>query len=305
MNLKSQCNSPFSLTRNNFDFVELIIIKGDDLLPIRLMATDMDDTLLRDDWTISERTVQAIRQAQKRGVYVTIATGRMPASVRPYAQQLGIDVPVITYNGAMVQEALSEKVLYRKVIPIETAQNITNWLLQQDVYFHVYLKDQVFAEKMNDWSRNYERATRVPIVETNLRKRLTLEKEGVEKILLFGESEILKGWEDKLHLHYGKEVRTTQSKPYFLELIHPEVNKGAALSSLAKRLGVKQEEVLAIGDSLNDLEMIQYAGIGVAMGNARQEVKEAANVVTATNQEDGVALAIEKYVLRRGEDAKQ
>nr|WP_041484314.1 Cof-type HAD-IIB family hydrolase [Desulfitobacterium metallireducens] len=263
---------------------------------------DMDDTLLREDWTISERTVQAIRQAQGKGVYVTIATGRMPASVRPYAQQLELDVPVITYNGAMVQEALSEKVLYRKVIPIETAQNIINWLLLKEVHFQVYLKDQVFVEEMNEWSRSYERATRVPIIETNLQERLALEKEGVEKILLFGEPEILKGWDDKFNLQYEGKIRTTKSKPNFLELIHSEVSKGVALSSLAKRLGVKQEEVLAVGDSLNDLEMIQYAGMGVAMGNARQEVKEVANVVTSTNQEDGVAKAIERYVLKRASE---
>ncbi|WP_006716889.1 Cof-type HAD-IIB family hydrolase [Desulfitobacterium metallireducens] len=269
---------------------------------IRLIAMDMDDTLLREDWTISERTVQAIRQAQGKGVYVTIATGRMPASVRPYAQQLELDVPVITYNGAMVQEALSEKVLYRKVIPIETAQNIINWLLLKEVHFQVYLKDQVFVEEMNEWSRSYERATRVPIIETNLQERLALEKEGVEKILLFGEPEILKGWDDKFNLQYEGKIRTTKSKPNFLELIHSEVSKGVALSSLAKRLGVKQEEVLAVGDSLNDLEMIQYAGMGVAMGNARQEVKEVANVVTSTNQEDGVAKAIERYVLKRASE---
>lgn len=269
--------------------------------PIRLMATDMDDTLLRDDWTISERTVKAIQQARKQGVYVTIATGRMPASVRPYAKQLGIEVPVITYNGAMVQEVLSEKVLYRKVIPIETVLNIINWLIPRDIHFQIYFKDQIFVEKMNDWSREYERATRVPVVETNLCELLTHEKEGVEKILLFGEPEILQGWEEKIHLRYEGQVRTTKSKAHFLELIHPEVNKGAALSSLAERLGIKQKEVLAVGDSLNDLEMIQYAGIGVAMGNGRQEVKEAANVVTSSNQEDGVAQAIEKYVLGQNE----
>lgn len=270
-------------------------------MAIRLVATDMDDTLLRDDWTISERTVQAIQQARKQGVYVTIATGRMPASVRPYARQLGIDVPVITYNGAMVQESLSEKVLYRKVISVETAQDIINWLLPQDLNFQVYLKDQLFVEKMNDWSRRYAHATRVSIAETNLWELLSHEKEGVEKILLFGEPEVLLGWEEKIRRRYEGRVRTTQSKSHFLELIHPEVNKGAALSSLAERLGVKQEEVLAVGDSLNDLEMIQYAGIGVAMGNGRQEVKDAANVVTSSNQEDGVAQAIEKYVLGRSE----
>lgn len=269
-------------------------------LPIRLVAMDMDDTLLRNDLTISERTVEAIQQAQKQGVYVTLATGRMPASVRPYAQQLGLDLPVITYNGAMVQEALSGEVLYRRVIPIKTAQAIVNWLLPQKVLFQVYLEDHVVVEKMNDWSRQYARATRVPVEEMDLQECLAQEKEGVEKILLFGEPEILKVWEGKIHLKYEGQVRSTKSKPQFLELIHPTVNKGAALSSLAERLGVKQEEVLAVGDSLNDLEMIRYAGVGVAMGNARLEVKEAADVVTATNQEDGVAHVIEKYVLGWG-----
>lgn len=266
-------------------------------MSIRLVAMDMDDTTLRDDRTISERVVQAVQNARKQGVHVTFATGRMPASVKPYIQQLGLDVPVITYNGAMIQEALSGKVLYRKVIPIETAREIVNWLLQQDIRFHVYLKDQIFVEKMNDWSRQYARATLVPVEETNLQERLATEEDGVEKILLFGEPEMTVAWANEIHLRYEGRVRSTKSKPHFLEIIHSTVNKGAALASLAERLGVKREEVLAVGDSLNDIEMIRYAGIGVAMGNARQEVKEAADVVTATNQDDGVAQAIEKYVL--------
>ena len=120
-------------------------------LPIRLVAMDMDDTLLLDDSTISERVVRAIQQAQKQGVYVTFATGRATASVLPYARQLGLNIPVITYNGAKIQEVLSGEILYRKVIPVETAKDISNWLLTQDIHFHVFLKDHIFVEKMNDW----------------------------------------------------------------------------------------------------------------------------------------------------------
>lgn len=267
-------------------------------LPIRLVAMDMDDTLLLDDWTISERVVRAIRQAQKQGVYVTFATGRATTSVLPYAQQLELNIPVITYNGAKIQEVLSSEILYRKVIPVETAKDIANWLLAQDIHFHVYLKDHIFVEKMNDWSRQYARATRVPVEETDLLERLAAEKDGVEKILLMGEPQMTILWEKKIHQRYEGKVRSTKSKPHFLELIHPSVNKGAALAALAERLGVKREEVMAVGDSLNDIEMIRYAGIGVAMGNARSEVKEIADAVTATNLEDGVAQAIEEYVLR-------
>lgn len=264
---------------------------------IRLVATDMDDTLLRDDWKISERTVRAVQEAQKQGIFFTFATGRMPASIRPYVQQLGLDVPVISYNGAIVQEALSGEVLYRKVIPAETAREIVDWLLSQDINFHVYIKDQVFVEKLSDWSRQYTNATGILVEETDLQARLAVEQDGVEKIIMFDKPETMDVWENKVLQKYEGKVRTTKSKPSFLELIHPSVNKGAALSALAERLGVKREQVMAVGDSLNDIEMIRYAGLGVAMGNARKEVKEVADAVTATNQEDGVAQAIEKYVL--------
>lgn len=267
-------------------------------MPIRLVATDLDDTLLRDDWTLSERVIQTIRKAREQGVQVTFATGRMPASTRPYVEQLGLDVPIITYNGAMIQEALSGEVLYRKVIPVVTAREIVDWLLNQNVHLHVYRKDQVFVQKLNDWSKEYGRVTRVPVEETNLAKLLEHEDEGIEKIILFGDSKELESWGVEIREKFTGRVHLTRSKPHFLELIHPEINKGVALLALAKRLGINQDEIMAIGDNLNDIEMIRSAGLGVAIGNARQEVKEAADVITTSNQEDGVAQAIEKYVLR-------
>lgn len=267
-------------------------------MTIQLIATDLDDTLLRDDRTLSERVIQAIRKAREQGVHVTFATGRMPVSALPYVEQLGLDVPIITYNGAMIQEALSGEILYRKVIPVETAREIVRWLLNQEVHLHVYRRDQVFVQKMNDWSMGYAKAIRVPVEETNLIELLQREVDGIEKIILFGENKELEAWGEKIHKEFTGKVHITRSKPHFLELIHPEVNKGVALTALAKRLGINQENVMAIGDNLNDIEMIRCAGLGVAMENARQEVKDAANVVTTSNQDDGVAQAIEKYVLR-------
>lgn len=266
-------------------------------MTIRLVATDLDDTLLRDDWTVSERVIEAIRKSREQGVHFTFATGRMPASTRPYVEQMGIDVPIITYNGAMIQEAMSGEVIYRKVIPVKTSREIVTWLLGLGVHIHIYRRDEVFVHKMNDWSAAYARATRVPVAEADLINLLEQELEGIEKIVLFGESKDLEVLREEVLHHYQGKVHLTRSKPHFLELIHPQVNKGVALKALAERLGVESEQVMAIGDNLNDIEMIQYAGLGVAIGNARQEVKEAANIVTGSNQEDGVAQAIEKYVL--------
>ncbi len=266
-------------------------------MTIRLVAMDLDDTLLRNDWTISPRVVKAIQKAQAQGVKMTIATGRMPISTRPYALQLGVDVPVITYHGAMIQQVLSGEILFRRVIPSALAAEIVEDVAKRGIYGQVYLKDRVVASQLNEWSREYAKIASVHIEERDLSVLLSQEPEGVEKILLIGEEAVL----DQLALYlkqgYGKKVHITKSKPRFLEITECSVNKGVALAALAKQFGIVQEEVMAIGDSFNDLEMIQYAGMGVAMGNARLEIKELADIVTASNEEDGVAEAIERYVL--------
>lgn len=268
-------------------------------MTIRLVAMDLDDTLLSDDWTISSRVVQAVQRAQAQGVKMTIATGRMSISARPYAEQLGLDVPVITYHGAMIQHVLSGDILFRRVIPSAVAGEIVWYVAQRGVYVQVYLKDRVITTELNEWSREYARMASVPIEKEDLSSLLSQEPEGVEKILMMGEEADLDRLAPLLGQRYGEKVHITKSKPHFLEMTDRTVNKGVALAALAEHLGIAQAEVMAIGDSFNDLEMIKYAGIGVAMGNARSEIKEQADIVTVTNQEDGVAEAIERYVLAR------
>jgi len=267
-------------------------------LTIRLVAMDLDDTLLRDDWTISPRVVKVIQKAQAQGVKMTIATGRMPISARPYAEQLELDVPVITYHGAMIQQVISGDILFRRVIPSSIASEIVRDVGGRGVYAQVYLKDRVIAQTLNDWSQEYARIASVHIEEADLSSLLSQEPEGVEKILFIADESDLDRLVPLLCKRYGEKVHITKSKPHFLEIIEGSVNKGVALASLAKRFGIAQHEVMAIGDSLNDLEMIKYAGVGVAMGNARPEIKELADIVTVTNEEDGVAEAIERYVLK-------
>lgn len=266
-------------------------------MPIRLVAMDLDDTLLRDDWTISPRVVKAIQKAQAQGVKMTIATGRMPISTRPYAEQLGVDIPVITYHGAMIQQVLSGEILFRRVIPSMLAAEIVEHVSKQGIYVQVYLKDRVIASQLNEWSREYAMIARVHIEEANLSVLLSQELEGVEKILLIAEESVLDQLAVSLNQAYGQKVHITKSKPIFLEITDCSVNKGVALAALAEHFSIVQEDVMAIGDSFNDLEMIQYAGMGVAMGNARSEIKEQADFITVSNEEDGVAEAIERFVL--------
>lgn len=260
---------------------------------------DLDDTLLRDDLTISPRTVQAIRKAREQGVKFTIATGRMAISARPYVEQLGLDVPVITYHGALIQEALSGKVLYRQVIPIALAMEIAEKMLSRGIYAQVYLRDRVLVRELGPYSSQYARLAAVRIEPGDLLRVLAAEPEGVEKILIIGNEPDLDALALLLRSEFGERIHITKSKPNFLEMVDISVHKGAALAALAERFGIRREEVMAIGDSFNDIEMIEYAGLGVAMGNARPEVQKAADVVTGTNMEDGVAQAIERYVIKQ------
>lgn len=266
-------------------------------MTIRLVAMDLDDTLLRDDWTISPRVVKAIQKAQAQGVKMTIATGRTPISARPYAEQLGLDVPVITYHGAMIQQVLSGDILFRCVIPSLLATEIVQDVVGRGVYAQIYLKNRVITSELNEWSHEYTRLASVCVEEADLSILLSQEPEGVEKILLIGEESDLDQLAPLLKQCYGEKVYITKSKPRYLEITDGSVNKGVALAALAEHFGIDQSEVMAIGDSFNDLEMINYAGLGVAMGNARLEIQNRADIITTSNEEDGVAEAIERYVL--------
>lgn len=258
---------------------------------------DLDDTLLRDDLTISPRVVRAIQAAREQGVVATIATGRTPVSMKRYAEQLGIDVPVITFHGALIQQALSGEILFRRTISNGLAGEIVAELLSKGLHVQLYIGDRIFVQEENEWSASYARMSHVAVEKTELRPLLLQNSEGVEKILLIGEETDLDALAPSLRESYGDKIHLTKSKSYFLELTDIGVNKGVALDALAKRFEITREEIMAIGDSFNDLEMIRYAGLGVAMGNARPEVREVADVITTTNEEDGVAEAIERYVL--------
>lgn len=264
---------------------------------IKLIAIDMDETLLNNDWMISQRNVQAIRQAAAQGVKVTLATGRMAASCRKFAEELGLEVPIITYHGALVEEAVSREVLYRKVIPISLAAPIVRELLDRKVHTQVYIKDRVFVNNANEYSEYYKRMSGINVEETDLTRLMEEEKEGFEKILLIGEERKIAELNTELKARFDESLHFTSSRPIYLDMLNKSVNKGLAIKALADQLGIEREEIMAIGDSLNDREMIQYAGIGVAMGNAREEIKKIADYITESNQEDGVAKAIESLVL--------
>jgi len=263
---------------------------------IKLVAIDLDDTLLKNDLTISPRAKNAITKAVESGVAVTFATGRMFASALPFALDLKLDLPLITYQGALVKY-VDGRVVYHKPLQMELAKKVVDFLLPYKYHVNLYVNDELRMERESPEGRRYANISKVPLhFYDNLYEALSDEP---TKILIIAKEQELDELARALYNAFGAEVNITKSKPYFLEVANKDATKGLALAELARSLNLTAAQVMAIGDSWNDLDMIEYAGIGVAMGNAAPEVKEVANYITRSNDDDGVAEAIELFILKK------
>lgn len=261
----------------------------------RMVAIDLDDSLLDDDLTISQENLQAIRRTMEKGVIVTIATGRMFKSAFPYVKQLGIDVPVITYQGALVINALSKNVLLHYPVPLDLSREIIRESKKNDIHLQVYIDDEYYFEQHNKYSDLYFKVsgivgTAVGPLEDFLEKEPT-------KLIMIDEPENILRWMKYYNEKFAGKLQVTISKAHYLEFTNIEATKGNAVRYLAEMYGIKPDEVIAIGDSFNDIPMLTYAGLGVAMGNAPEIVKSHADYVTYSNNENGVAHVLEKFVL--------
>ncbi len=260
---------------------------------IKLIALDLDDTLLRTDLTISRRAKNAIWKAVEQGTAVTLATGRMFSSALPYALELGLNLPLITYQGALVKYA-DGRVISQSPIPLATARSLAGFLLPLGYHLNVYINDELYMEKDTPEARKYAASNKVPIhfVE-DLQGAIKAEP---LKMLVIAEEPRIDTLAEKLRREFNG-LGFVKSRADYLEINDLGATKGQALEKLAQSLGLVKDQVMAVGDSMNDFDMIKYAGWGIAMHNAVPEVKAAAQYVTRNNDDDGVAEAIEKYVL--------
>ena len=264
-------------------------------MAIKLIAIDLDDTLLDNRQQLSPRTLTVLKQAMRKGVAVTIATGRMFQSALPFATELGIELPLITYNGALIRQGDTGETLFHRPIEPELAQELADLFRQSNWYLQKYVDDRLYVAELDENARfyaDYANVEAIPLGDAFFHMN-----EAPTKMLSMGEPAELAAISAELDTRYGGRLYLASSKKRYLEMVDARVNKGQALDFLAGRLGISQSEVMAIGDSMNDLDMIQYAGIGVAMGNANPTVRSAADYVTLGNAEDGVAVAVEKFAL--------
>lgn len=266
----------------------------------RLIAIDLDGTFLDEDSKISPRNKHAVREAVKRGVILTIATGRMFRTSIPYVRELelNVDWPMINYHGALIKTTESRETLYYQPLDNSLAVSIAKYAEAEGYHVNVFIEDRLYIEAENEFSRYYQSIADVDLEAVGkLTPFLKQRGEDPVKLTIINWDGRICDIEAALKARFGDKIAALQSLPHFLEITNRLATKGQALRWLARWFNIRPEEIIAFGDSYNDLDMIEYAGLGVAMANARPEIRRSADLVTASNAEDGVARIIEDYVL--------
>ncbi len=264
----------------------------------RLLVVDIDGTLVNTRREITPEVREAVRHAQTRGVRVCLATGRIWPSARQFVEGLGADPPAILYNGGMVYDFTRGDVWLRVPLPIRHAKDVLQILRRHPAAQpHLYVDDHVYIPAMNETTAIYQRKDSIRTeVIGDLADWLTVDP---MKILIIGERPALEAVVREIDgLPY--RVNYVFSEVTYLEILPPGVDKGTALRVVAGRLNIPPEAIIAVGDNLNDLAMIEYAGVGVAMGNAPEALRARANFVAPSNDEHGLQDVIERFILTPG-----
>lgn len=266
-------------------------------MSIRLVALDLDGTLLDPHNRITPRTAAAVAATAARGARVAIVTGRMYISAVPYAAELHLaDHPLVSYNGALVKEYPSGRQVAHRPVPLPAAQVVLELCRDRGYYVQGYWDDTCYVEQIIERTERYCRNAGVDAVAVG--PLLRYMKEPPTKLLIFEPEERIPGIEAELRVRLGDSVNTAASFPYFLEITHPEATKGRALAALAAHYGFGPENVLAVGDANNDLSMLTWAGHSGVMAHAVPEVQAAATYVASAPPGDGVAEVLERFILQ-------
>lgn len=269
---------------------------------IKLIVSDMDGTLLGGDGKISPMNRQAIETARAMGVPFVLCTGRIYSAAYPYAKDLALTSPIIGCNGAIIKSPATGEVLYTNEMKPEVVQRVVDVFRKYDHYFHFYDEDTVYAEKRGPLF-DYIEMMSIKISDGAIKTRLVedvmmLVNHSV-KVLKMGFNMVDEEISPKIvsELKSIQGLTIVQSAPSLMDIMNEGVSKGKALYALADIFNITTEEILAMGDNENDIEMLKTAGIGVAMGNAKDDVKAIADDVAIHHEEDAVAWALEKYVI--------
>lgn len=262
----------------------------------RLLAADLDGTLVDETTVFTARVKEAVRRVQEKGVHFTIATGRTFQATLPFARELAVLSPLICHQGGLIKDPLSGQVLFRRAIPLPLAREVIGFAEKKDLALTLFLDDEAYVSQLRPEAEEFIRLNSPPLQPVGDLEAF-LNEEPTKFMILCPDGEATERLLPEVQNLFAPKMKVVRSHPNFIELTPPDVSKGAALAWLAAYLGVSREETMAIGDQDNDVEMLAWAGLGVAMGNATNAVLAAADYVAPPIWEDGAAFAIEKFIL--------
>ena len=272
----------------------------------KLFVADMDGTLLSDDKKLSDKNLQSIKKLQDFGIKFAVATGRHDSMIKSYLKHLDLHVPVISCNGAMVREPFSDQVFLSETLPKEHSLQVIDICKERNIDFHIYGHESIFGEELNhkmlyyhNLNKSLPSEERTKLVKVADCKDLVKnEPEPLYKFLIISEkNNDLRDIMDGLDRIEG--LTACLSMPTLCDVMKKGVTKAYALHKLSESLGIKRNEIVAIGDQFNDIDLIEYAGLGIAVANAEDALKEKADRVTnSNNNEDAVSEAIESFLMK-------
>lgn len=269
---------------------------------IRLVVLDIDGTIAGKSNEVTQEVINALEAVKAQGIKVTLATGRMYCSALYFAQAIGTDLPIICYNGAWIQAPETADRVWHLPVPIHLATELLDYCEQPEwrslLDVHFYLNDQLYVREITEETRYYIERSRIQANAVgDLRYLLD---QGPTKVLAMSSNpEVTNHLISEIKQRYSdNQLYLTQSNPYFFEACHPGASKGKALRYLVEeQLHLKPENTIAIGDNFNDIEMLNYATLGIAMGDAPAEVQAQADWVAPNVEADGVVTALNKFLL--------
>lgn len=267
----------------------------------KVLVLDIDGTLTNSEKQITPRTRAALKAAQEKGVWVVLASGRPTYGIMPVAKQLELEQRggyILSFNGGRIIDAKTGEVIYQKTLPPEIPALLYDLSREYKTNIMTYLDETVITPKKEDPYVALEcRINGMQVREVEDFKSFV--RFPVTKCLMVEEGDYLAQVEQKVKARLGDTLSVLRSEPFFLEIMPKQIDKAYSLGRLLEHLGLAREQMIACGDGFNDRSMIEFAGLGVAMANAQEPVKAAADYITLSNDEDGVAAVVERFILGR------